>query len=251
MKTVRFDSANYEFNKSSKIGIYMIHGFSSTTYEVLKLAKYLKNKNYHVVANNLPGHGTSIEDCNRVKYTDWLEFSKMHIAKLASQCDKIYIVGCSMGALVSLYLASMFPVNGVIIGGVVVKFHKSFLINYINPFLCKLLKKSKKEANYSNEVLQKIYFYGYEYYPLVALNEFRKMIKHMENKYENIKCPMLIFHSTNDEVSSEENFNYVNSKINTKIKETVILNQAHHNIFDTNPEIDLIYNKIEQFIKTN
>ena len=39
MKTVRFDSANYEFNKSSKIGIYMIHGFSSTTYEVLKLAK--------------------------------------------------------------------------------------------------------------------------------------------------------------------------------------------------------------------
>ena len=30
----RFDPNNYEFNKNSKNGIYIIHGFSSTTYEV-------------------------------------------------------------------------------------------------------------------------------------------------------------------------------------------------------------------------
>ena len=43
----------------------------------------------------------------------------------------------------------------------------------------------------------------------------------------------------------------LNSLQDAGIKETVILNQAHHNIFDTNPEIDLIYNKIENFIKSN
>ena len=28
---IRFDTNNYEFNKSSDIGIYIIHGFSNTT----------------------------------------------------------------------------------------------------------------------------------------------------------------------------------------------------------------------------
>ena len=72
MKTVRFDSSNYEFNESGEIGIYMIHGFSSTTYEVLKLAKrahnllgcrgvtrsdfrFFKNQFYLLETNTQPG----------------------------------------------------------------------------------------------------------------------------------------------------------------------------------------------------
>ena len=156
-----------------------------------------------------------------------------------------------MGALIGSYLASNFPVNGLIIGGFVAKFQKSFLINYINPLLCKILKKSKKEAAYSDDVLQKIDFYGYEYYPLVAINEFRKMIKFMNNKYQNITCPTLIFHSNNDRVSTDKNFEYINSKIKNDNKEIVILEKAHHNLFDQNPDTDLIHKKINLFINQN
>ena len=59
-----FNTNNYLFNPNSKLGIYIIHGFSSTTYEVKKLAEYLGQQGYYVQADNLPGHGTSIEDCN-------------------------------------------------------------------------------------------------------------------------------------------------------------------------------------------
>ena len=76
MNTTKLDSNNYEFNHNSKIGVYLIHGFSSSTYEVKLLAEFLASKQIHVVANNLPGHGTTINDCNRVKYQDWLDFSK-------------------------------------------------------------------------------------------------------------------------------------------------------------------------------
>ena len=34
----KFDTNNYHFNPDSKFGIYLIHGFSSSTYEVKKLA---------------------------------------------------------------------------------------------------------------------------------------------------------------------------------------------------------------------
>ena len=54
MKLARFDTNNYEYNSNSKIGIYLIHGFSSTTYEMNFLANHLKQQGYHIVSNNLP-----------------------------------------------------------------------------------------------------------------------------------------------------------------------------------------------------
>ena len=44
-KTTQFDTNNYEFNPNSKIGVYLIHGFSSTTYEFKHIAKNLRIKN--------------------------------------------------------------------------------------------------------------------------------------------------------------------------------------------------------------
>ena len=41
-----FDSKNYEFNKGCKRGIYLIHGFTSSTYEFLDLAKFLSENGF-------------------------------------------------------------------------------------------------------------------------------------------------------------------------------------------------------------
>ena len=144
MLTKRFDKNNYYYNQNSKIGFYLIHGFSSTTYEMIPIMNFLKNKGFKVVANNLPGHGTTIEECNWVKYQDWLDYSKKHFAEMASSCDKTFIIGSSMGSVIALYLASIFPIDGLIIGGTVISFRNSFTVNYLNPFLSKILKSSIK-----------------------------------------------------------------------------------------------------------
>ena len=69
-----FDSNDYELNPDSKKGVMIIHGFSSTTYETLPLAKFLSQKGFRVSNRNLPGHGTTLEDCNATKYQEWLNF---------------------------------------------------------------------------------------------------------------------------------------------------------------------------------
>ena len=46
----RFDTNNYEYNTKSKLGVYLIHGFSSTTYEVKQLAEYLGENGYYTIA---------------------------------------------------------------------------------------------------------------------------------------------------------------------------------------------------------
>ena len=77
MNEIRFDSNNYEYNVQSNIGIYIIHVFTSSTFETKELAKYLGEKGYHTRADNLPGHGTTVADCNTIKYREWIEFTRI------------------------------------------------------------------------------------------------------------------------------------------------------------------------------
>ena len=244
----KFDENNYEFNKNSKKGVYLIHGFSSTTYEVKQLAKFLSTKGFHVVAKNLPGHGTTIEECNRVRYTHWLEHIKKDIATLSSQSEKIYVVGNSMGAVLSLYAASMFPVNACIVAGTVLKFKNQFTIDYINRFLCRFVKIRNKKDHSDKRIVNTIKFYGYDSYPLIALNEFRKLTKFQIPKLKKVKCPTLIFHSTKDRLSLLENMDLVYNNIKSSEKKKILVKKAHHNLFDENDDQCFIFNELLTFL---
>ena len=245
-----FDTNNYEFNTNSNTGIYLIHGFSSTTYELKLLAEVLSGKGYHVVLNNLPGHGTNVDDCNKYQYTDWLDYSKIEFAKLCSSCDNVFIIGCSMGAVIALYLSSIFPVSGVIVGGAVIKFKLTLSTYYLNTMLCHILKKRAKKLTFPKEIRDTIKFYGYNKYPLIALNEFRKMNNVVLKKLKDIKSPILIIHSDHDNVSIRENVDIITSKISSKNQEILELEYAHHNMFDTNKDTPIINEKILKFIRT-
>ena len=247
MITKRFDTNNYEYNKKSPLGVYIIHGFSNTTYEVRDLAKFLGKNGFHAVAKNLPGHGTTIEECNRVKYTDWISHAKQDIAELSSQSKKIYVIGCSMGAVLSLYIASIFPINGLVVAGTVLKFRNPFEVNILVPLLGRFIKITKKK----NQDKKNTKFYGYRHYPLLALLQFRKLIKIVLKKINTISSPTLIIHSKNDKMSIEENVSILKKTMKPKKQKILIVDHAHHNLFDTNPDQQLIFTNILNFLNSN
>lgn len=244
----RFDSKNYEFNSASKKGVYIIHGFSSTTYEVKELAEFLGDNGYHTIANNLPGHGTTVEECNRVQYQQWMDTIEQEIATLSTKCDKIFVIGNSMGAVLSLYIASIFPINGFVVGGTVLKFNNPFEINFLIPLLNRFIPiRKKKKVNKSTNVK----FYGYKSYPLVALNQFRKMNKIVMLLLKKIKIPGLAIHSNSDRMSLKINLDILETHIKAKYLKKLIVEKAHHNLFDKNPDQKLIFNEVLQFLNSH
>ena len=98
----------------------------------------------HVVAKNLPGQGTTPEECNAMKYHNSLYRIKEDIAILSSKSKKIFVIGCSMGGVLALYAASKFPINACIVGGTVLKFKNQFTINFTNRLLCRFIKTRNK-----------------------------------------------------------------------------------------------------------
>ena len=76
--------------------------------------------------------------------------------------------------------------------GTVLKFKNQFTINFTNRLLCRFIKTRNKKKQVGKNMEDKIKFYGYEKYPLIALNEMRKLNQYMLNHLYKINCPSLI-----------------------------------------------------------
>ena len=248
-RTKRFDEKNYEFNTQSKNGVYLIHGFTNTTYETKNLAQYLADKGYRTVTNNLPGHGTTIEECNRVKYVDWLDSVEQGVATLASECDKIHVIGSSMGGVLGLHIASKFPINSLTAAAPVLQFKSEFKTRILVPLFNNIIPMVSKSSQYQNGA--NMDFYGYTHYPNKALNQFRKLTNIVRKNLVKVKCPTLLMHSKSDQTCMMKNYNIVNENISSPIKEKLILDNISHAMFMDNHDIDeynLIYRTITEFI---
>ena len=155
-QTKFFDSQSYDYNTDGDTGILLIHGFTNTTYEYRKLISFLSSKGFFVRADNLPGHGTTIKECNSIKYTDWIKFTEQRLADLSARCNKVFVCGISMGALLGMHLSTVFPINGLIAAAPVLSFNKPFKIRFLNTIFCHLLKVRPKKYEFTPS--QKIYY---------------------------------------------------------------------------------------------
>jgi len=103
---------------------------------------------------------------------------------------------------------------------------------------------------FPKSIRDSLIFYGYQSYPLIALEEFRKMNIYVKNRLDKIKCPILIIHSKNDQVSIRDNVEIITDSIHSKDKHILEVDNAHHNVFDNNLDLELIVSTAQEFIKT-
>ena len=250
-KTKFFDSNNYEFNKGCKRGIYLIHGFTSSTYELLDLAKFLSENKFYVKLDNLPGHGTTIDDCNNTKHSEWIEHVEKGVATVASVCDEVHVIGISMGAILALHLATLFPLASMIEAAVVFEFKNEFNVRVLVPLLSWLITKKNKFTQYKYDGGKKLKFHGYSEYPLKALNEMRKLTNVVRPKLSNVKCPIMLIHTKKDLTSMMKNYHILKKSIASKIQTDLILEKSTHNLFVKGPEQSLIFQNVLSFVNKN
>ena len=244
------DSKQYEFNKASNDGVYIIHGFTNSTFETRALAEYLGDQGFYTNAINLPGHGTTPQDCNRFRYTDWIQYTEQGIAEMSSKCDNTYVVGVSMGSDLALHLSATFPLTAAVFASTVLEFKDYIGPRILTPLLHKLIPFRQKELIYEKNIRKDLDFYGYDVWPLSAVNEMRKLTNFVTKELHKIKCPALIAHSKIDTLSPQSNIRLVYNNISSKIKEKLILDRAKHNLFLDSPDQKLIFKKIASFFQT-
>jgi esterase/lipase len=70
------------FLEGGPIGVLLIHGFTGSPPEMRMVGDYLHQRGLSVSGPRLPGHGTSLEDLNRRRWTEWTYYVEGALADL-------------------------------------------------------------------------------------------------------------------------------------------------------------------------
>ena len=115
-------------DKKSKIGVLMLHGFSSTPDQFKELSLFFSEKGFTVYAPLITGHGTSPEDLRQTTSNDWTVSVRSAYIKLREKSEKIFFIGNSFGSNLALWLIKEFNNEPI---GVVTLAAPIFLKNHL------------------------------------------------------------------------------------------------------------------------
>ena len=185
-----------ESNQTS--AILLFHGFTATTVEVRGLAKFFNGKGYSVMGPLLPGHGISPEELNHTNRQAWIDAAESAYQQLASKYKRVFVMGESMGGLLTLWLAAHHPeIAGICLFAPALRIPKLWQSRLAWPFMPFMYKKNIDLTSP---------WQGYNVVPMHAaaqLNLFQQKVKSLLPK---VNQPAIIFQgkldATIDPISS-------------------------------------------------
>ena len=90
-------------------GALVLHGFTGNPGSMRGVAEALAEAGFTVDLPRLPGHGTTLEDMMTTGFEDWIGHAEAHYQALAERCEKVVVVGLSMGGALGAWLGSDHP----------------------------------------------------------------------------------------------------------------------------------------------
>ncbi|MBI2208341.1 alpha/beta fold hydrolase [Candidatus Woesearchaeota archaeon] len=228
------------FKKKGKIGCLLVHGLTSSTQEMEELASYLHSKEYTVLAPLLKGHSASVKDLSKTTWQDWYSSVTEDFDFLNKNCDKIYVIGLSIGAMLSLHLAANIK-NNKIKGLVLLApaiFYTSPLAKF-TPILKYFKKYSIKDYGRYYPGRKEAFFdiadekalkdrIAYKQVPLESMASALKLIKIAKKEIKNIKVPTLIIHSKKDNTIKPKSSQFIYDALRISEKRIIYIQNSGH-----------------------
>jgi carboxylesterase len=229
-------------------GALMIHGFTSSPPEMRLVGDYLHQRGLTVSGPLLPGHGTTVEDMNRCRWSDWTAHAGQALAELRDRCETVFVGGQSMGSLISLYLAAHHPdLRGAVLYSPALKVGNPLI--HLAPIL-KHLVPDKPKSGRSDSVDPETHrrLWSYEAYPSFAAHELLKLTREVYRLLPRVTCPLLIIHSTRDRHIHPQSAQLTHERAGSADKELVTLHDSGH-CLTVDGEWEFVARKTDEFIQ--
>jgi carboxylesterase len=233
--------------------VLALHGFGATPAEVKLVVEAAHELGLRVHAPLLPGHGLHVRDLARTRWPDWKAAAQEAFEDLAAQGGPVIVAGLSMGSLLTLELATLYPDE---IAGIVL-LAPAIRLNWPWPALALALVSAlglpdfvvPKKAPDIRDARQRRQQRTYSADPVQAGNEVRLAGQRLARELGKVRCPAFIAHGAQDHVCPVSNAHRVFMRLGTPIedKELLILPRSFH-VITRDVERALLRARIQAFL---
>ncbi|MFZ5820376.1 MAG: alpha/beta hydrolase [Chloroflexota bacterium] len=217
--------------KAGQPGCLLMHGFTGAPKEMRWMGEFLSAQGYPCLGVRLTGHATRPEDMIRSRYTDWMASVEDGYHLLRGVAERVYLVGLSMGGILSLLMSTRLQVVGVVAMATPYRLPYDYPIWALN-LLSKILAyqpKDKEEpgANWFDKQAYAEHV-CYPQNPLRSAAELQRLIAEMRAALPRVNEPVLLIHSRNDKYVLPENMERIYAALGASDKTKRYITEAGH-----------------------
>lgn len=198
------------------------------------MGEYLQRQGYTCLGIRLAGHATHPEDMIRSRWTDWVASVEDGYHLLCGLTHDIFLVGLSMGGVLSLLMSTRLKVKGVVAMSTPSRLPTDYPI-WLLEFLSRFIKFSPKtkeppgsgwfdKAAYKEHIV-------YAHNPVRSAAELKKLILEMRAALPKVNVPVLLMHSRDETYILPDNLEGIYDRlVNTSDKTKLYLTGSGHNL---------------------
>ena len=225
-------------------GVLLIHGFTGSPGEIRLLGEYLHQKGYTVLAPRLCGHGATVEEMSKTRWSHWYAGVEDGYHILKSLCKYIAVVGLSMGGLLALKLGSEYPVDCLVSLStpIYIVDKRLDMLPVYRVFREFVPKKRRVYAG-----IKPKYSAGYNATPLSSLSSLLDLIQHVDSLLPKITIPLLIMQARFEHTVEPKSASHIYDKVGSKDKKIIWLEKSGH-IITLDVEREQVFEEVADWI---
>ena len=220
--------------ESSKPSCLLIHGFTGTPKEMRSMGEFLNGQGYTCLGIRLAGHATDSEDMIRSRWPDWTASVEDGYQLVCGVTDNIFLIGLSMGGILSLLMSTRLQVKGVVAMSTPSRLPTDYPIWFIELISHVLRYRPKSNEPPGSGWFDKAAYKDHVAYaqnPVRSTAELKKLILEMHSALPMVKVPVLLMHSKDEKYISPDNIEDIYAGlINTPDKTKLYITGSGHNL---------------------
>jgi carboxylesterase len=225
-------------------GVLALHGFTGSPFEVRALGELLYQNGFSVFAPALAGHATTEVDLDGISADDYITSAEEAYQTAARRCDRLYVVGLSMGGTLGLHLATRQSLHGLVTISTPVFLYP--MVNASVPVIEQWMPGLRTPANFAAWQGNVV---GYKSTSIGAVRVVVDVLDRVRPELERVDSPVLVLHSSRDFTVPIASARTIHDSIRSKIKRLEIIDAGSH-LMTVEPNLSLIGSIIVDFLRS-